>query len=296
MAGLQANQIFSLPSYGSALLTISDIIFGVTILSPETGNTIGSITLPAFDLGVQGLVYGVIIGACLHLAIQIPGLIKYRFRWTPSINLRNLEVRKVLRLMGPRLLTMFCIQLVFLIRDNLASRLAAGAVTSLTYGWMIQQVPETLIGTAIGTALLPTLSEHYPREDKLAFTETVQKAVKVLIALTLPIAVVLSIGLKPLLGLAFDFGERKKTTRLNWVTDAFMLVLLGHSLKEVIARSLLARQMPGFTSTTAGIHVVLYVVLACSLPCARGTGIALTDSIVLHARSSGITHSAVKTR
>ncbi len=78
--------------------------------------------------------------------------------------------------MGPRLLTVFFIQLVFLIRDNLASRLAAGAVTSLTYGWMIQQVPETLVGTAIGTALLPTLSEHFTRNEKQAFSTTVEKA------------------------------------------------------------------------------------------------------------------------
>lgn len=279
MAGLQANQHFLLPAMAPLFYNIGQI-FGVTILSPETGYTIGSITLPAFGLGVQGLVYGVIIGAGLHLAIQAPGLIKYHFRWIPSINLHNLEVKKVLRLMGPRLLTMFCIQLVFLIRDNLASRLAEGAVTSLTYGWMIQQVPETLIGTAIGTALLPTLSEHFTREDKAAFTETVQKAIKVLIALTLPIAAVLSFGLKPLLGLAFDFGE-EGTTLLNWVTAAFMLGLLGHSLKEVSARSFYARQNAWIPLITAVSNVVLYVLLGSLLYQTLGApGIALTDSIV----------------
>jgi putative peptidoglycan lipid II flippase len=221
MAGLQANQHFLLPAMAPLFYNIGQII-GVTILSPEKGYSIGSVTFPALSLGVQGLVYGVILGAVLHLAIQIPGLVRYHFHWTPGIDLHNAEVKKVLRLMGPRLLTMFCIQLVFLIRDNLASRLAAGAVTSLTYGWMIQQVPETLIGTAIGTALLPTLSEHFSREDKQAFTDTIQKAVKVLIALTLPIAAILSLGLKPLLGLAFDFGETG-TSLLNWVTAAFML-------------------------------------------------------------------------
>ncbi len=186
MAGLQANQHFLLPAMAPLFYNIGQII-GVTILSPEEGYTLGSITLPAFGLGVQGLVYGVIIGALLHLAIQIPGLVKYHFNWTASLNLRDAAVVKVVRLMGPRLLTMFFIQLIFLIRDNLASRLAEGAVTSLTYGWMIQQVPETLIGTAIGTALLPTLSEHFTREDKQAFSETIEKAFKVLLALTLPI-------------------------------------------------------------------------------------------------------------
>lgn len=279
MAGLQANQHFLLPALAPIFYNIGQII-GVTILSPSEGYTLGPITLPAFGLGVEGLVYGVIIGALLHLGIQIPGLVKYNFRWLPRLDLRNEDVRKVIRLMGPRLLTMFFIQLIFIIRDNLASRLAPGAVTSLTYGWMIQQVPETLIGTAIGTALLPTLSEHFSTDQKAAFSETIQKAVKVLLALTLPIAVVLAIGLKPLLGLAFDFGV-EGTRLLSWVTAGFLLGLFGHSLKEVGARSFYARQNAFIPLITAGINLVLYALTGALLYKPLGAaGIALTDSLI----------------
>ena len=279
MAGLQANQHFLLPAMAPLFYNVGQII-GVTILSPEEGYTLGSITLPAFGFGVQGLVYGVIIGALLHLAIQIPGLVKYHFNWSASLNLRDAAVIKVLRLMGPRLLTMFFIQLIFLIRDNLASRLAEGAVTSLTYGWMIQQVPETLIGTAIGTALLPTLSEHFTREDKLAFSETIEKAFKVLLALTRPVATVLAFGLKPLLGIAFDFGAGG-TSLLTWVTAAFMLGLFGHSLKEVSARAFYASQNAWIPLATAGGNVLLYALTGMLLYRPLGApGIALTDSIV----------------
>ena len=66
MAGLQANQHFLLPAMAPLFYNIGQI-FGVVILSPAKGYTIGSITLPAFNLGVTGLVYGVIIGAVLHL-------------------------------------------------------------------------------------------------------------------------------------------------------------------------------------------------------------------------------------
>lgn len=279
MAGLQANQHFLLPALAPIFYNVGQII-GVTILSPEKGYTLGPITLPAFGLGVQGLVYGVIIGAVLHLAIQIPGLVKYNFKWIPSLDLKNEDVRKVIRLMGPRLVTMFMIQLIFIVRDNLASRLAAGAVTSLTYGWMIQQVPETLIGTAIGTALLPTLSEHFSTDQKAAFSETIQKALKVLMALTLPIAATLAIGLKPLLGLAFDFGV-DGTRLLSWVTAGFLLGLLGHSLKEVGARSFYARQNAIIPLITAGINLALYALIGSLLYKPLGAaGIALTDSLV----------------
>jgi len=279
MAGLQANQHFLLPAMAPLFYNIGQI-FGVTILSPEQGFTLGSFTLPAFGLGVQGLVYGVIIGAVLHLGVQAPGLAKYHFNWSASLNLRDEAVRKVLRLMGPRLLTMFFIQLIFLIRDNLASRLAEGAVTSLTYGWMIQQVPETLIGTAIGTALLPTLSEHFSRGEQQAFSERIEKAFKVLLALTLPIAAVLAIGLKPLLGLAFDFGTAG-TGLLAWVTAAFMLGLFGHSLKEVSARAFYASQNAWVPLATAGGNMLLYALGGALLYRPLGApGIALTDSLV----------------
>jgi putative peptidoglycan lipid II flippase len=279
MAGLQSNQHFLLPAMAPLFYNIGQI-FGVTILSPEQGYQIGSITLPAYNMGVSGLVYGVIIGACLHLLIQVPGLIKYKFHWSPSIALNDPDVKKVLRLLGPRLLTMLLIQSIFLIRDNLASRLAAGSVTSLTYGWMLQQVPETLIGTAIGTALLPTLSEHFAQGQKEVFQQTIQRAVKVLIALCLPVAAVMSIGLHPLLGLAFDFGS-EGTRVLSWVTAAFLLGLTGHSLKEIGVRSFYSRQDAKIPLLTAGVNLALYALLGWLLYRPLGApGIALTDSIV----------------
>lgn len=279
MAGLQANQYFLLPAMAPMFYNIGQI-FGVLILAPEKGYTLGPVTLPAFGLGVTGLVYGVIIGACLHLLVQVPGLIKYHFRWAPGLALKDPEVRKVLKLMGPRVLTMFLIQLTFLIRDNLASRLAAGAVTSLAYGYMLQQLPETLIGTAIGTALLPTLSEHFVTDRLEEYRITIQRAVQVLTAVTLPIAVILSIGLRPLLGLAFNFGE-SGTLLLTWVTAAFMAGLMGQSLKEVAARSFYARQNALIPLFTAAINVVLYISIGSLLYKPLGAaGIALTDSAV----------------
>jgi putative peptidoglycan lipid II flippase len=279
MAGLQANQHFFLPAMAPMFYNIGQI-FGVLVLAPEKGYTIGSITLPAFGLGVTGLVYGVIIGASLHLLIQVPGLIKFRFRWSPGLALKDPEVHKVLKLMGPRVLTMFLIQLTFIIRDNFASRLAAGAVTSLAYGYMLQQLPETLIGTAIGTALLPTLSEFFSGGKAEEYRQTIQRAVQVLIAVTLPVAVILSIGLRPLLGLAFNFGE-SGTLLLAWVTAAFMAGLMGQSLKEVAARSFYARQNALIPLMTAGINVVLYVLIGSLLYRPLGAaGIALTDSVV----------------
>jgi putative peptidoglycan lipid II flippase len=279
MAGLQANQHFLLPAMAPMLYNLGQI-FGAVVLAPEKGYHIGGLTLPAFGLGVQGLVYGVILGAVLHLVIQLPGLALNHFRWTPAIGLFTRPVLKVLSLMGPRLITMLMIQFIFLVRDNRASLLMKdGAVTSLTYGWMIMQVPETLIGTAIGIALLPTLAELVALDEKENFHSTVQRAMQVIIAITLPIAVVLMVGLPPLLSAAFHFGA-EGTAMLVWVTRGFLVGLTGQCLMELAVRSFYARQDAITPMITAVINFGVYFVLVVLLSRWLGVpGISLADSL-----------------
>jgi len=278
MAGLQANQHFLLPAMAPIFYNFGQIL-GALILSPEQGYQIGPITLPALGMGVEGLVVGVIAGALMHLGIQIPGLIKYQFHWVPKLGLRTPDVQKVLRLMGPRMLTVFFVQMIFLLRDNLASRLEEGSVSALTYGWMIMQVPETLIGTAIGTALLPTLSEHFSKSDLEAFRSTVERAIKVLLVITLPVAVIIGAGLQPLLQFAFGF-EAGDTNLLLWTTRGFLVGLVGHCLLEVAARSFYARQ-DALTPLLGGVlNILVYLLVGTQLYRWLGAaGISLTDSV-----------------
>lgn len=278
MAGLQANQQFLLPALAPILYNVGQI-FGAVILSPEHGYSFGGITLPAFGMGVYGLVYGVILGAVLHLGIQIPGLLIYRFHWIAKIGVKTELVRKVLRLIGPRLGTMFCIQLIFIIRDNLASRLQVGAPGTLTIGWMIMQVPETLIGTAIGIALLPTLSELAARQEGEEFRATLQRATQVIVAVTLPVAVVLMFGLPPLLETVFRLNTQEASL-LIWVTRGFLVGLTGQCLMEVAVRSFYARQDAITPLVTAGINLLVYVLLALGFYRWLGApGISLADSL-----------------
>jgi putative peptidoglycan lipid II flippase len=278
MAGLQANQHFLLPALAPIIYDVGQI-FGALVLAPEEGLQIGGITLPAFGLGIQGLVYGVIIGAALHLLIQVPGLIKFKFRWTPRINFGDPAFRKVLRLMGPRLVSMVFIQLIFLARDNLASRLVVGSVTALSYGWWIQQVPETLIGTAIATALLPTLAEHVAEDDRKAFKDTIQRSLRVMIALSLPIGVILSIGSLPLIQTAFGFSL-ESSQMILWATQGYLVGLLGHSIVEVGVRSFYADQNAKVPMMTSGMGLLVYIGLAIALmgPL-QASGIALANSL-----------------
>jgi putative peptidoglycan lipid II flippase len=164
------------------------------------------------------------------------------------------------------------------IPDNLASNLPEGSVTALVYGWLIMQVPETLIGTAIGTALLPTVSEQAARGERESFVRLINHSLRIILALTLPAAVLLWLGMRPLVSV-FNF-DASGTDMVVWTARAFLLGLVGHSLLEVAARGHYARQ-DALTPLWASILMaIIFTLLAVLLARPLGApGIALANTI-----------------
>jgi putative peptidoglycan lipid II flippase len=277
IAGLQANQHFILPAIAPSMYDVGTLI-GVFILVPDVGITIGPITLPALGMGIYGLVYGTILGALLFLLIQIPGLLKYKFRWTPKIDLKHPGLRKVLVMMGPRVLTMFFVQSIFIAQDNIASRLVEGSVAGLVYGWLFMQVPESLIGTAIGTVLLPTISEQAARGDEPALDTTLNTSFRIILALTIPSTLLLITGIRPVVEI-LSFNQQV-TDLIIWIARAYTLGLITFSLTEVASRAFYAQQnarTPLLTiALTAGIFILLAIPLAYWI---GAPGIALANSL-----------------
>ncbi len=285
MAGLQANQHFLLPAMAPALYNVGQI-FGATVLSPETPYSLGPITLPAMGMGVHGLVYGVIIGAILHLGIQIPALIRHKFEWQPKLDLRTEGVQQVLRLLGPRVITMGFIQMFFIVRDNLASGMGEGSVTALNLGWFIMQVPETMLGTAIAIALLPTISEIFARGELDQFRDTINGAVRAILALTIPSAVLLAIGLPPLVASAFPGYTSSEVDLIVLVTRVYLLGMSGHALLEIGVRSFYAQKNAITPLFAAALNASAYIVMALFLSRTRGIGgIAFANSLAFTAEA-----------
>jgi len=277
IAGLQANQHFLLPAIAPSMYDIGTLI-GILILVPEKGIQLGPVTLPALGLGVHGLVLGTILGALLFLGIQIPGLLRYQFRWSPKINLHHPGLRQVAVVLGPRILTVFFIQFIFIAQDNIASRLIAGSVTALVYGYLFMQVPESLIGTAIGTALLPTLSEQITRGETESFQHALNNSLRVVLALTIPISAIMIVGIRPLVNiLGFDaIGN----DLIVWSTRAYMIGLTAYSVIELTARAFYAQQKARIPLITIALTAATFILLAIPLAKQFGSpGIALANSL-----------------
>ncbi len=226
MSALQANQHFFLPALAPILYNLG-ILGGVIFLAPT--------------LGVWGPTLGVVIGAALHLLIQIPGLIKYKARWTPRLGWHDADLRRVIRLMLPRIIGLGTVQFASLVTVSLASALPVGSVTALSNGWKVMQLPETLIATAIATAAFPTLSELASRGQLTELRATLRITLLVILALTVPAAIGLLLFSRPVVNVLYAASDDVMLL-IQWAVQGYALGLIGHSLLEVAARTFYAQQ------------------------------------------------------
>ena len=141
------------------------------------------------DRGIIGLAWGTVVGAVFHLLIQVPALVRYRIGYRPALDLRLRGVREIIRLMGPRIVTLGVIQFADLFIIRLASGLPTGATSAYFYGYALMQFPQTLFGTAIALVVFPTLAELYNADDIAGLRRTAAQTLSIVWTLTLPAAV-----------------------------------------------------------------------------------------------------------
>ncbi|MCK5307510.1 MAG: murein biosynthesis integral membrane protein MurJ, partial [Zetaproteobacteria bacterium] len=192
-AVLNAHRKFSLAAASPALLNVA-IIFSAIILAPS------------FENPAKALAIGVVLGGILQLAIQFPAL--KRIGWIPrlSFKFRNPAVSQTLRLFGPALLGVAAVQINILVGTILATLLPAGAVSYLYYADRIVQLPLALFGIAMGTALLPALSEHMANQRIDDAKEDLRNGLAWLTWITLPAMIGIFILAEPIIATLFEHG------------------------------------------------------------------------------------------
>ena len=155
------------------------ILFGIIILYPH--------------FGVYGLAYGVIIGAILHLSIQIPIVIKHKFLPKFIYPIKWDEVFKVIKLSLPRTFTLSCNSLAFIFLISLASTLKPGSISLFTFAFNLQSVPVGIIGISYSVAAFPVLIKSFSLKDMDGFIKHIILAARQIIFWSLPIIALLVI-------------------------------------------------------------------------------------------------------
>jgi putative peptidoglycan lipid II flippase len=190
---------------------------------------------------VHGLAVGVVVGALLHLAVQLPALRIVGMSYAPIADWRDAAVREVGRLMAPRMLGLAAFQLNLLIMVFFASRVSDEAISAVNYGWLIIMTPLGLFGMAISTAVFPTLAEQAVR-DRDELRRTVAQSLRLILFLTIPSSVALMILSEPLIAFLFERGAftAASTDITEGVLLFFAVGLFAHAGIEILSRGFYA--------------------------------------------------------
>jgi putative peptidoglycan lipid II flippase len=277
--------IFSASSLLGAILHTRQhfILPAIAPLIYNLGIMFGAIFLAA-PFGVYGLIYGVILGSLGHLLIQAPGLLRYSICYYPSFGWNDSDLWHIARLMGPRVLNIGVIQINFVVMFNLASRLGVGSVSALDYGWDLMQMPQTIIGSAIGIVLFPTLSELAAQGDTGALRRTMSQTLRIMLALAIPAMVGLIVLGRPIIRAMFERGEfgPESTAAVYQALQFWALGLIAHSALEVVNRVFYAQKdtITPFLSSVVSMVINLGLALALYQSLAAG-GLALSNGIAV---------------
>lgn len=222
---------FMVPAFTPVLLNVSAIVFTLWLT-------------PYFDPPAKALAWGVFVGGVLQLAFQVPFLLRLKVMPRFKLNFRHEGVRRVLRQMGPALFGVSVGQISLLLNVFFASFLVTGSVTWLYYADRLMEFPAGMLGVALGTILLPSLSRHFASGADKEYTSLLDWGLRLTFMLTVPAAVGLAMLAMPLITTLFVHGAFSiadaHATRSALM--AYSVGLLGLILVKVLAPAFYARR------------------------------------------------------
>ncbi|MAS34449.1 MAG: murein biosynthesis integral membrane protein MurJ [Anaerolineaceae bacterium] len=226
MGILQSHNHFLLPALAPIMFDVGILIGVIFLIGP---------------FGVNGIALGAVLGAAMHFGIQVPGLIRFRARWWPKAGFRDPTLWRIIRLMLPRIAGLGVFSINFIVMNNIASRMGAGSVSALNWGWRLMQIPQTLIGTAMGTVIFPTLAALSELDDRDGKRDAMSGALRFIMIASIPSAIGLIFVGQPLIKLLERGAFDASASALVYSTlQFFALGLVVHSALEVVARSFYA--------------------------------------------------------
>ena len=199
---------------------------------------------PYFNPPIMVLAWAVFIGGVLQLAYQIPYLLKIGFIPTFTWNPKDKGARRILKLMAPAIFGVSIAQISLLINTIFATFLVTGSVSWLYYADRLMEFPTGILGVALGTILLPSLSKSVADKDTTEYSKLLDWGLRLTFILAAPAAVALAVLSAPLVVCLFHYGafNAHDVLMTQEALVAYSLGLLGLILVKVLAPGFYARQ------------------------------------------------------
>ena len=217
---------FSVPAFAPTFLNVSMIGFAL-------------FAAPYFHPPVLALAWAVTVGGVLQLAYQLPHLKKIGMLVLPRINLKDAGAMRVVKQMGPAILGVSLI-----INTIFASFLVSGSVSWMYYADRLMEFPSGVLGVALGTILLPSLSKSFASGNHDEYCRLMDWGLRLCFLLALPSAVALGILAKPLTVALFQYGKFSAfdAAMTQRALVAYSVGLMGLIVVKVLAPGFYSRQ------------------------------------------------------
>ncbi|HYN13913.1 MAG TPA: murein biosynthesis integral membrane protein MurJ [Burkholderiales bacterium] len=222
---------FSVPAITPALLNVAFIV-GAAFFADY------------FDPPVLVLAWAVFAGGVLQLAFQVPFLLKLRLlpRW--RIDWSHPGLRRVLLLMIPAAFGVSVSQISLVLNQIFASFLTPGSISWLYYADRLMELPAGVLGVAVGTILLPSLSKYHAAANTTEYSRLLDWGLRITVLLAVPSAAALAVLALPLIAMLFHYGRFGVDDA--WMTRqalvAYSIGLVGMILVKILAPGFYARQ------------------------------------------------------
>ena len=205
------------------------IIFGILFLVPL--------------FGIYGLAFGVVLGALLHLSVQIPAAKNSGFRYLKIFNFKELKLQKMSKLITFSAIGAGFSQLSLIFITALSSMLPPGSITIFTFSKNLQYFPVGMIGAPFAIALFPALSRKWAAQEKEKFWEDFSLALRQILFLTVPLSFLFFILRAQLARIAWGWGL------WGWLETKLSAASLGIFSLSLFASSLIPLFQKSFYST-----------------------------------------------
>ena len=237
---------FAMPAFAPVLLNLVMILAALFLA-------------PYLDTPIMSLGWAVLFAGILQLAIQLPELWRKNLLVPPKLDFKHEGVQRILKLMLPALFGVSVTQINLLLNTFWASHMQDGSVSWLYSAERMTELPLGLIGVAIGTVILPSLSSQKVDQDMQKFRAMMDWATKVIVLVGVPASIALCMLSTPIIHTLFEHGEF--TARDTKMTSLALQSMSG----GVICYMLIKVFAPGFYAqqdTKTPVRVGLITVFA----------------------------------
>lgn len=219
------------------------LFFSLAPAMYNLGIIFGALVLVDY-FGPIGLAYGVVIGALLHLLVQLPELLMLGWRYDLEANRRDINFFRMIQLTGPRILTMATNQINLLFIAGLASTLAAGSFAIFNFANNLQSLPLGLFGISFAMAAFPALSAAFTKGDKKEFESIFVSTFNKIVFFILPFSALMILLSGPIVSVVLGTGKFGNLDIENTrsALTYFSFSLFAQALSPLIARAFFARR------------------------------------------------------